>query len=304
MRTCFVLWISLCTASLTDWCVLSLWSDGDKTAMEGTSTTVTCSYDRGRYVYYKKYWCHGASRSSCDILGDTENFVKSGYKGRLLLLDNKRGDFFVTMNQLVEEDSGMYWCGIQRPYADIMTAVKLTVTEEPLSIPLITFTNHPSDSCLGRSVTVRCHSATGSNVHYTWYRKSFSTTTAIVHSSDLVLRCGDLLESQSYYCQAMTRKTNKSTHPVRAEVLNPAKENCTYRLQLADGKSYNCIKTTPEFTVEMATTPFSGSSAPCSNSSSHPGTEESWIPVPWAILRWLFLIILVTALLIIQSNRP
>ncbi|KAH1171326.1 hypothetical protein KIL84_006944 [Mauremys mutica] len=191
-------------------------------------------------MFNRKYWCRGGSRSSCDVLGDTENFVKSEYKERLSLLDNRRGYFLVTMHQLVEEDSGMYWCGIQRPYADIMTAVKLTVTEgqlfgsisEPLSTPLITLTNHPSESCLGRSVTVRCHSATGSNVYYTWYRKSFPTNIVLVHSSDLVLRCGDLLESQSYFCQAATRRANKSTQVLRAEVLTPAKENCTYQLQL------------------------------------------------------------------------
>ncbi|XP_039392227.1 uncharacterized protein LOC120404206 isoform X2 [Mauremys reevesii] len=247
--------------------------------MEGMSTTITCSYDRRKYMFNRKYWCHGGSRSSCDVLGDTENFVKSEYKGRLLLLDNRRGYFLVTMHQLVEEDS------------------------EPLSTPLITLTNHPSESCLGRSVTVRCHSATGSNVYYTWYRKSFPTNIVLVHSSDLVLRCGDLLESQSYYCQAATRRANKSTQVLRAEVLTPAKENCTYQLQLTDGESYNCVRTTPVFTVEMPSTPFTGYSTPCPNSSSHPGTEDSWIPVPWAILRWLFLLILVATLIIIQSNR-
>ncbi|XP_044869150.1 triggering receptor expressed on myeloid cells 2-like [Mauremys mutica] len=271
--------------------------------MEGTSITITCSYDRRTNMFNRKYWCRGGSRSSCDVLGDTENFVKSEYKERLSLLDNRRGYFLVTMHQLVEEDSGMYWCGIQRPYADIMTAVKLTVTEEPLSTPLITLTNHPSESCLGRSVTVRCHSATGSNVYYTWYRKSFPTNIVLVHSSDLVLRCGDLLESQSYFCQAATRRANKSTQVLRAEVLTPAKENCTYQLQLTDGESYNCVRTTPVFTVEMPSTPFTGYSTPCPNSSSHPGIEDSWIPVPWAILRWLFLLILVATLIIIQSNR-
>uniref|UniRef100_A0A8C3RU03 Ig-like domain-containing protein n=1 Tax=Chelydra serpentina TaxID=8475 RepID=A0A8C3RU03_CHESE len=119
------------------WCAPSLWSDREKTAMEGTSTTITCSYDRQRYIFNRKYWCHGGSRSSCDILGDTENFVKSEYKRRLLLLDNKRGDFLVTMHQLVEDDSGIYWCGIQRPYADIMTAVKLTVTEGKDSLYIV-----------------------------------------------------------------------------------------------------------------------------------------------------------------------
>uniref|UniRef100_A0A8C3HPJ3 Ig-like domain-containing protein n=1 Tax=Chrysemys picta bellii TaxID=8478 RepID=A0A8C3HPJ3_CHRPI len=170
--------------SLAVWCAPALSSDGEKTAMEGTSTTITCSYDRGRYKFSRKYWCHGRSRSSCDILGDTDNFVKSEYNGRLLLLDNKRGDFLVTMHQLVEEDSGMYWCGIQKPYADIMTAVKLTVTEGKY-----------------------------------------------------------LLNIQLY-------------------------------IFITDGESYNCIRTTPVFTVEMPSTPFTGYSTPCSNSSSHPGTEE------------------------------
>ncbi|XP_074920745.1 CMRF35-like molecule 7 [Chelonoidis abingdonii] len=105
--------------------------------MEGMSTTITCSYDRRKYMFNRKYWCHGGSRSSCDVLGDTENFVKSEYKGRVVLLDNRRGYFLVTMHQLVEEDSGMYWCGIERPYADMMTAVKLTVTEGKDSLNII-----------------------------------------------------------------------------------------------------------------------------------------------------------------------
>uniref|UniRef100_A0A452J225 Ig-like domain-containing protein n=1 Tax=Gopherus agassizii TaxID=38772 RepID=A0A452J225_9SAUR len=112
-------------------------SPSEKTAMEGMSTTITCSYDRRKYMFNRKYWCRGGSRSSCDVLGDTENFVKSEYKGRVLLLDNRRGYFLVTMHQLVEEDSGMYWCGIQRPYADMMTAVKLTVTEGKDSLNII-----------------------------------------------------------------------------------------------------------------------------------------------------------------------
>lgn len=110
---------------LTDRSTTFLQADEEKITIEGTSTTVTCLYDT-TYRFDKKFWCRGNSRISCDILGDTEN-VKWNYKGKLLLSDNRRGVFKVAMQQLAEDDSGTYWCGIDRPYADIMIQVKLVV---------------------------------------------------------------------------------------------------------------------------------------------------------------------------------
>uniref|UniRef100_A0A7M4FE59 Immunoglobulin V-set domain-containing protein n=1 Tax=Crocodylus porosus TaxID=8502 RepID=A0A7M4FE59_CROPO len=67
-----------------------------------------------RYLFSNKYWCRGASRSSCDVLGDTHRVVKSKYKGRLSLVDDRSGTVQVTMHQLAEDDSGTYWCGIEK----------------------------------------------------------------------------------------------------------------------------------------------------------------------------------------------
>uniref|UniRef100_A0A670HY04 Ig-like domain-containing protein n=1 Tax=Podarcis muralis TaxID=64176 RepID=A0A670HY04_PODMU len=100
----------------------------EEIATEGRSTTITCFYDM-EYRFDNKYWCRGSSRTSCDILGETKKFVKWNYENRLTLLDNRKGVFWVTMHQLTEDDSGTYWCGIERPFADIMTSVKLKVNK-------------------------------------------------------------------------------------------------------------------------------------------------------------------------------
>ncbi|XP_044288021.1 CMRF35-like molecule 5 [Varanus komodoensis] len=106
-------------------------SEKEESAIEGKSTTVRCTYDINRYRFSKKYWCRGSSRTSCDVLGDTEKFVKWNYKNKLSLWDFRRGIFVVTMKQLTTDDSGTYWCGIDRPFADIMIAVELKVQKAP-----------------------------------------------------------------------------------------------------------------------------------------------------------------------------
>ncbi|XP_019369830.1 PREDICTED: CMRF35-like molecule 5 [Gavialis gangeticus] len=243
-------------------------------AIEGKSTTINCYYNSKRYLFSNKYWCRGASRSSCDVLGDTHKVVKSEYKGRLSLVDDRRGTVQVTMHQLAEDDSGTYWCGIEKPYADIMTAVELTVTEEPPTTPVLTVLGRPHDSCLGRPAIIRCHAATGSRVTYTWYQEHPPTAIAIAHTRDLVLQCKDLLESQSYYCQAATRRATKSSWVVRAKVLAPATENCSYQLHLQDGELPTCARATLTPLVEAAT-PSAAHSTFTLNSASHPALRSN-----------------------------
>ncbi|XP_033009866.1 CMRF35-like molecule 8 [Lacerta agilis] len=127
MNRCFILWISLYVDCFTAFIQI---------ATEGTSTTITCVYDM-EYRFDNKYWCRGSSRTSCDILGETKKFVKWNYKSRLTLLDNRKGVFWVTLHQLTEDDSGTYWCGIDRPFADIMTSVKLKVNKGRLPSRLV-----------------------------------------------------------------------------------------------------------------------------------------------------------------------
>ncbi|XP_034978100.2 CMRF35-like molecule 8 [Zootoca vivipara] len=126
MNRCFILWISLYADCFTAF----IQKNTEEIATEGTSTTITCFYDM-EYRFDNKYWCRGSSRTSCDILGQTKKFAKWNHKSRLTLLDNSKGVFWVTMHQLTEDDSGTYWCGIDRPFTDIMTSVKLKVNKAP-----------------------------------------------------------------------------------------------------------------------------------------------------------------------------
>ncbi|XP_063003624.1 CMRF35-like molecule 5 [Elgaria multicarinata webbii] len=137
MKIYSTLWIFLCADGFTAF----IWTDKEKTAMEGTSITVNCKYNIKRYMFSKKYWCRGSSRLHCDILGDTDKRENS----RVTVTDNRKGALLVTMKQLTASDSGTYWCGIDRPFADIMAAVELKVNKAP-EIMRITPTSSPSST--------------------------------------------------------------------------------------------------------------------------------------------------------------
>ncbi|KAJ1138739.1 hypothetical protein NDU88_005120 [Pleurodeles waltl] len=213
----------------------ALWWDGDKTVMAGSETTIRCFYDKNRFAYAEKYWCAGESRRTCDVLGDTRGFIKEKYATLLTLKDNAFGTLFITLQQPSLEDSGTYWCGIERPYADIMTSMKLKVKEEPVSSPFITFLNEPDNTCGGKSVTVQCKSAKGFNIKYVWYKKSESTAVTILQSANLRFDCEVLPQTQEYYCEASNLESKEASHIVTAVVLTPSKENCVYLL-VVNGK--------------------------------------------------------------------
>ena len=93
----------------------------------GEELTITCSYDT-RYRYYRKYWCRGSSRKTCEVLSDSDNTVKTESK-RYRIFDYKSRTLFVEIRALRMEDTGVYWVGINKHYADIMVSVDIEVTE-------------------------------------------------------------------------------------------------------------------------------------------------------------------------------
>ncbi|XDV15912.1 hypothetical protein PO909_015853, partial [Leuciscus waleckii] len=98
-----------------------------------TSTTRDISGYIGRYVTIScshkwastniKYFCR-------DPCGDRDILVKSNRspKGRYTLEDSGTGTFTVTITDLQESDSGIYWCGVQRTGLDTYQEVHLTVS--------------------------------------------------------------------------------------------------------------------------------------------------------------------------------
>lgn len=59
---------------------------------------------------------------------DSDNLVKSE-TGRVCVADLKRRGLFVKVTGLQFEDTGVYWVGIDKIHADVMTRIKVTITE-------------------------------------------------------------------------------------------------------------------------------------------------------------------------------
>uniref|UniRef100_A0AAZ1XCQ1 Ig-like domain-containing protein n=1 Tax=Oreochromis aureus TaxID=47969 RepID=A0AAZ1XCQ1_OREAU len=83
----------------------------DFTGPEGGSLTVQCRY-ASHYANHVKYWCHGWTRTFCDILARTDE-TSSANQDKVSISDDRgKYMFTVTMNDLKETDSGWYSCGV------------------------------------------------------------------------------------------------------------------------------------------------------------------------------------------------
>ncbi|XP_054420670.1 adenosine receptor A3 isoform X1 [Pteronotus mesoamericanus] len=87
------------------------------------TASAVCSYD-AHYKDHPKYWCRGYFRDYCNIIAFTPNST-----GRVALRDTG-SQLIVTVSCLTREDTGWYWCGIQRDFArDDMDFTELVVTD-------------------------------------------------------------------------------------------------------------------------------------------------------------------------------
>lgn len=95
----------------------------------GSTLTITCTYKTTQYRFNKKYWCAGDSRSSCEVLMDTDGFTHAVYRTRAQIIDRVSRGLIVYIRDLRLDDSGIYWVAIDKIYADIMTRIQVTVTK-------------------------------------------------------------------------------------------------------------------------------------------------------------------------------
>uniref|UniRef100_A0A8C6L6D2 Uncharacterized protein n=1 Tax=Nothobranchius furzeri TaxID=105023 RepID=A0A8C6L6D2_NOTFU len=109
-------------------------------------------HESTRILDVKKYWCRGSSRRTCEVLLDSDGVTKGSYTHRSHIVDARRRGLFVKVTQLQAKDSGEYWIGIDKIYADIMTSVTLKVTKGKKTRYLGHFTN-PSGAAAG---ALRC----------------------------------------------------------------------------------------------------------------------------------------------------
>lgn len=60
---------------------------------------------------------------------DSEKRSRTKNSHRSHIVDAGRRGLFVKLTDLRFDDSGVYWVGIERPYTDVMTSVKVVITE-------------------------------------------------------------------------------------------------------------------------------------------------------------------------------
>lgn len=92
------------------------------TGNKGSSITVTCSHSNAYSSV--KYFCKGQCTYQ-DILISSTTISNKKYK-----IEDKGNTFSVTISDLKEDDSGTYWCGIERVGLDTYNQVILTVLGE------------------------------------------------------------------------------------------------------------------------------------------------------------------------------
>ncbi|KAK9981716.1 hypothetical protein ABG768_001240 [Culter alburnus] len=99
------------------------------TGYSGGGVMIRCKYNRG-YTAYVKYFCKG-QWSVCKDQIKTDEKNKWVRSGRFSLYDDTRSAVFtVTIRDLNQWDSGMYWCGVERFGNDLYTEVNLKVIRD------------------------------------------------------------------------------------------------------------------------------------------------------------------------------
>ncbi|XP_004465597.1 CMRF35-like molecule 7 [Dasypus novemcinctus] len=94
---------------------------------EWESVTLHCDYDPG-WETYRKWWCRGADWRTCRILVRTDRSEREVKKGRVSIRDHQSNrSFSVTMENLRRNDTGTYWCGIEKIGVDLGFQVTVTV---------------------------------------------------------------------------------------------------------------------------------------------------------------------------------
>ncbi|KAG9269077.1 hypothetical protein AMEX_G16055 [Astyanax mexicanus] len=104
----------------------------DKTIIRATigrTLNLACTFHANRYRFSRKYWCAGESRSTCEILMDTDGFTKAQLRSRARIAETGFKNFHIQITGLQLSDTGVYWVGIEKDYADIMVKIQLEVTE-------------------------------------------------------------------------------------------------------------------------------------------------------------------------------
>uniref|UniRef100_A0A3P8SDE0 Immunoglobulin domain-containing protein n=1 Tax=Amphiprion percula TaxID=161767 RepID=A0A3P8SDE0_AMPPE len=100
------------------------------TGVEGQTFDFRCEYPSSRQSY-AKYFCRVDDKDSQNILITSRKTNGDDANGKYSIKD-KGNTFTVTISDLTEDDSGTYWCGIDRFGFDTYNEIVLTVKKGEL----------------------------------------------------------------------------------------------------------------------------------------------------------------------------
>ncbi|KAJ0036300.1 hypothetical protein NQD34_004977 [Periophthalmus magnuspinnatus] len=280
----------------------------------GGEFVLCCTYNTDNFLFSKKYWCRGSSHRTCEVLADSETKTRQ----RWTVADATRRGLFIKVTGLRFEDAGMYWVGIDKIYADVMTSIEIVVTEVPVSKPAIRpispVVGRPS--CWGEPVTMRCGSNRGTNVVYVWYQQTRPTISLVSESHDLRLHCRLAQTDSPFYCVARNSVRQEQSDPMYVQVLRAAESNCIYEVKIQGKSLYDCadrLTTTPPTTTSVPTTSttVNSSSSPVSTVNQNQTLQreiQSWPRTPWIpyyrVLRLsLMAFMLIFLLLVVRCTK-
>ncbi|XP_025030573.1 CMRF35-like molecule 1, partial [Python bivittatus] len=99
-------------------------------AFLGKSLSVKCQYADG-YQNYRKYWCKGSNWKYCIPVVKTDKTEKEERAERTVIRDNQTQlEFTVRVENITEQDAGIYWCAIERSGFDLSSEVNIIVIAE------------------------------------------------------------------------------------------------------------------------------------------------------------------------------
>lgn len=171
---------------------------------------------------------------------DSEGVAKKTQRSHII--DARTRGLFVKVTNLKFDDTGVYWVGIDKIYADIMTSVTVVITEVPVSKPRLWPSSSLADrpTCWGQPVTVRCGCTKGTSIHYAWYQNTQHDNVLLHHSSDLFLHCGSVDKDSDYHCVASNDISSQRSDIVSVQVLMPADSDCIYAVKMQGQPIYDC----------------------------------------------------------------
>ncbi|KAF3817295.1 hypothetical protein GH733_011695 [Mirounga leonina] len=118
-------------------CCFSIQGPESVRGLEGGSVSVQCHYT-AEWETYEKWWCRGADWLSCQILAQTNGSEQVMKTDRVSIRDNQSHCLFtVTMEDVRQDDTDTYWCGISKHGPDLGTSIKVTI--DPVGMVLSTW---------------------------------------------------------------------------------------------------------------------------------------------------------------------